>query len=82
MRAGGELARLAEAVFGQLGTVLLVALAGGVVAAGPVLTDAFAANLPAGAAWRVASLKPERAAAELALAEAANSQNASSLCSI
>ena len=79
-RAGGELARLARAVSGQLGAVLPVALAGGVVAAGPMLTDAFAANLPAGVPWRVASLKPERTAAELALARAVDSQNALSLC--
>jgi len=79
-RAGGELARLATAVFGQLGAVLPVALAGGVVAVGPMLTNAFAANLPAGVPWRVASLEPERAAAELALAKATNSQNTLSLC--
>lgn len=81
-RAGSELARLARAIIGQLGVVRPVALAGGVVAAGPMLIDAFAANLPAGVSWRVASLEPERAAAELALARAVNSQNALSLCGI
>ncbi len=67
-QAGRELARLANTVFGRLGTVLPVVLAGGAVGAGPLLTDAFAADLRAGVPWRVAHLYPARAAAELALA--------------
>lgn len=67
-QAGRELARLANTVFQRLDTVLPVVLAGGAVATGPLLTDAFAAELRAGAPWRVAQLYPARAAAELALA--------------
>ncbi len=64
--AGRELARLARLVLERLSEPLPVALAGGTVAAGPLLTQAFAASLT-DVPWRVAYLDPVGAAAHLAL---------------
>ncbi|HZW99694.1 MAG TPA: BadF/BadG/BcrA/BcrD ATPase family protein [Trueperaceae bacterium] len=64
--AGRELARLATVVCGRLGQVLPVALAGGVAASGPALTDALADDLPTGTSLRVSTAQPVLAAADLA----------------
>lgn len=68
VQAGRELARLARTVTGRVGTVLPVALAGGVTKMGRPLVDAFADTLPPGTPWRVAQLRPTQAAAKSALA--------------
>lgn len=67
-QAGRELARLARTVTGRVGTVLPVALAGGIAEIGRPLVDAFADALPLGTPWRVAQLRPTQAAARSALA--------------
>lgn len=64
--AGRELARLATVVFGRLGQVMPVALAGGVAGAGPALTEPMERALPAGTVLTVSKAPPVAAAAELA----------------
>lgn len=64
--AGRELARLATVVCGRLGQAMPIALAGGVAASGPALTDALADGLPAGTSLRVSTAQPVLAAADLA----------------
>lgn len=64
--AGRELARLATVVFGRLGQVMPVALAGGVAGAGPELVEPMRDALPAGTPLTVSKAPPVTAAAELA----------------
>lgn len=64
--AGRELARLATVVFGRLGQVMPVALAGGVAGAGPALVGPLEEALPAGTRLTVSTAPPVAAAAELA----------------
>ncbi len=64
--AGRELARLATTLFGRLGQVLPVALAGGVAGAGAPLVEPLRAALPAGSRLSVSSAPPVATAARLA----------------
>ena len=64
--AGRELARLATVVFGRLGQVMPVTLAGGVAGAGPALVEPMRQALPAGTPLTVSKAPPVAAAAELA----------------
>lgn len=64
--AGAELSRLVNVVYGRIGQVLPVTLAGGVAACGEPLLRPLRDALPSGAVFSVATTTPVEAAARLA----------------